>query len=211
MPRLKISLLVLLLAALHTGIVSVSVSYPAQGRASITLKDSLERTVLLPSKVERIISIQPEISRIIVSLGAGDNLVGMDYTLRLHDPMFKLTYPGESRLSLVSMAENSVNLEMVLRLRPDVIFVSPYERQIVDSLRSVKFHRVYYTLGFWDWWDVAEVLIETLYLAKLFYPEKFSGFDLRREGNAVFEKFYGIEDGFSALCKILQCEEWTHE
>jgi hypothetical protein len=68
---------------------------------------------------------------------------------------------------------------------------------------------VRYTFGFWNWWDMAEVAIETLYLARLLHPDKFPGFDLVREGNEVFHTFYGIEGGFSTLCGILRCGEWA--
>jgi len=341
------------------GSASASFENASPQKAGLAIKDSLDRTVSIPARVERIISIQPEISRLIVALGAGDNLVGVDYTLRLRDHMFRIIYPKERNLTLVSMAENNINLEMVMRLKPDVIFVSPYERQIVKALEAktripvvalasmgyftkiceemrlvgrvlgrekradelvayfnegvdrvrksldavpeqkkprvylsfwgsltrtpilyepvnaagginvaekiapdilgsvstkvnveqiirwnpdvilvhghypprertmtvaevladsrlasveaVRAKKVFYTLGFWDWWDMAEVMIETLYLAKLFYPERFIGFDLIQEGNAIFKKFYGVGGGFSELCRILKCDEWTHE
>ncbi len=331
----------------------------AAPRAGLTVRDDLGRTVSLPAHVGRIVSIQPEITRMIVSLGAGDRLVGIDYSIRSHDHLFGLIFPPGSHLPVVSMSENSVNLEEVLRLKPDVVFASPFERQIVESLerrtivpvlalasmgrfarqaellalvggvlgregraaeltayfdgriarvreavrdvpdgsrprvflsfwgvltktpiaydpvatagginvaekampdvlgavntqigieqlirwnpdfilvhgnypprdrrvtvesvrtdprlasvKAVKSGNVRYTFGFWNWWDMAEVTVETLYLADLFHPGMFPGFDLEREGNAIFKKFYGIDGGFSALCGILHCREWSHD
>ena len=322
-----------------------------------TVRDDLGRTVALPARAERIVSIQPEISRMIISLGAGERLVGIEYALRTQDHLFGVIYPSGARLPLVSMSENGVNVEEVFRLRPDLVFASPFERQIVESLQrktsipvlalasmgrfdrqaeilgllgrilgresraaelaayfdatigrvraavrdlpdgakprvflsfwgvltktpvhydpvdaagginvaeksapdvpgaintlvgierliawnpdlilvhgnypprdrkvttesvrtdprlaSVKAVRsggVRYTFGFWNWWDMAEVAVETLYLAHLFHPARFPGFDLVREGNDVFRTFYGIENGFSTLCGILRCEEWA--
>lgn len=330
---------------------------PAQAR--LTVRDDLGRTVSLPARIGRIVSIQPEITRMIVSLGAGDRLIGIDYAIRSEDHLFGLIFPPGARLPVVSMSENNVNLEEVFRLKPDVIFASPFERQIVESLerktsvpvlalasmgrfarqaeiltlvgrvlgrearaaelttyfdaeigrvreavrdvpadarprvflsfwgvltktpiaydpvatagginvaekavpdvlgavntlvsierlirwnpdiilvhgnylprdrkvtveavrtdprlasvKAVKSGKVRYTFGFWNWWDMAEVTVETLYLANLFHPGKFPGFDLDREGNAIFKKFYGIDDGFSALCRILRCGEWSHD
>jgi len=43
---------------------------PGQSRGLIEVVDSLRRTVAIPAKVERIISLEPEITRIIVALGA---------------------------------------------------------------------------------------------------------------------------------------------
>jgi len=356
---MKANISCIIVAAALAGLSSPAFPNAGQAKNVLTIKDSLDRTVAIPSRVERIITIQPEISRLIVALGAGDTLVGVDYTLRLRDPLFMIVYPEGSRLPLVSMAENNINLEMVLRLKPDLVFVSPYERQIVSALqrktqipvvalssmgsfsklveearlvgrilgrerradelaayfdetlrrlgaslknvpqnkkprvylsfggsltrtpifyepvnaaggtnvaekllpdflgvittavnieqivrwdpdiilvhgnyppperkvtpvgvladsrlasvKAVKAKKVYYTFGFWDWWDMAEVLTETLYLANMFYPDAFPGFDLKREGDAIIKKFYGVEGGFSALSKILRCDEWTHE
>jgi iron complex transport system substrate-binding protein len=338
---------------------SISSWGPAASQARLTVRDDLGRTVSLPARIERIVSIQPEITRMIVSLGAGDRLVGIDYSIRSQDHLFGLIFPPGTRLPVVSMSENNVNLEEVLRLKPDVIFASPFERQIVESLerrtpvpvlalasmgrfarqaeilafvggvlgretraaeltayfdtqmgrvreavrevpdgsrprvflsfwgvltktpiaydpvatagginvaekampdvlgavntlvsieqlirwnpdfilvqgnyqprdrrvtvetvrtdprlasvKAVKSGHVRYTFGFWNWWDMAEVTVETLYLADLFHPGIFPRFDLDREGNAVFKKFYGIEGGFSALCGVLRCREWTHD
>jgi iron complex transport system substrate-binding protein len=324
-----------------------------------SVRDDLGRTVSLPARVERIISIQPEITRMIVSLGAGDRLIGIDYSIRSQDHLFGLIFPAGGRLPVVSMSENGVSLEEVLRLKPDVVFASPFERQIVESLerrtsvpvlalasmgrfarqseiltfvggilgrearaaelrayfdarigrvreavrdappgsrprvflsfwgvltktpiaydpveaagginvaekampdvpgavntlvgieqlirwnpdfilvhgnypprdrkvtvesvrsdprlasvKAVKSGSVRYTFGFWNWWDMAEVAVETLYLADLFHPGVFPGFDLDREGDAIFKEFYGIDGGFSALCGILRCREWSRD
>jgi iron complex transport system substrate-binding protein len=329
---------------------------PSQDQ-KMALKDSLGRVVAIPSKAERILSLQPEITRIIVALGAGDRLVGLDYFLRHDDYLFKIIFPAESRLPVVSKPDDSVNKELVARLNPDVIFASPSEFQAPDSIqrnlgipvialaslgsfeklfeeiklvgavtgleeraqelvsyfkekikaiaeqiapvplekrprvylafwsslsrtpvfyepvnaagginlaekllpaflgtvqtvvtleqiikwdpdiilihgnflpeerlvtvnqvledsrlssvKAVKNKQVYYTFGFWYWWDPAEVLVETLYLAGLFYPEKFSRFDLAKEGPEIFKTFYRAEDAFSALGKVLNLNEWT--
>ena len=323
----------------------------------ISLKDSLGRIISISAKADRILSLQPEITRIIVALGAGERLVGIDDFLRRDDHLFKIIFPQESRLPLVSKPDDSVNKELVARLNPDVIFASPSEFQSPDSIqrnlgipvialaslgrfenlfqeielvgaltglkerarelvtyfkektkavseavaaaplekkpriylafwsslsrtpvfyepvnaagginlaenllpaslgtvqtvvsleqiikwdpdiilihgnflpeerivtvrqvlednrlssvKAVKNKQVYYTFGFWYWWDPAEVLAETLYLAGLFYPEKFSRFDLAEEGQEIFKEFYRAEDAFSALSKVLNLNEWT--
>jgi iron complex transport system substrate-binding protein len=321
-----------------------------------TIKDSLSRTVAVPAKPERILSLQPEITRILVSLGAGGRLVGIDFFLRRYDHLFKILFPAQSRLPLISTADDNVNVEVVIKQHPDLIFASPSEKRIPEllqqksgkpvvalsamgslsrlsaeitlvgdlvnereraaelvayleanlarardvasrlpssrrpkvylsfwgtltrtpvsyepvdaagginladkllpsflgtlsalipleqiirwdpdiiliqgsyvprerkvttesalgdarlaSVRAVRNKQVFYTFGFWHWWDPALVLVETLYLAKLFHPEEFAGFDLEKEGNAIFEKFYGREDAFSELCRVLNCHEW---
>ena len=331
----------------------------AGGQSGPSVRDSLGRTVTLPARARRVIAVQPEIARMLAALDARDALVGLDYSLRVRDPLFKLVFPEADRIPVVSNAENAINLELVLKLAPDVIFVSPFERRIVEalerktriptvalaslgdfgrmidelilvgrlvgredraaelaayfraetervglkigsvpaarrprvflsfwgsltrtptsyapvdaagginladgivpdalgsvqttvnverlirwdpdyilvhgnylpsergltvegvladrrlaSLRAVKSGRVRYTFGFWNWWDMAETTIETLYLAALFHPEIFPDFDLEREGEEVFGRFYGRPGIFRAFSELLGCREWLHE
>jgi iron complex transport system substrate-binding protein len=118
-----------------------------------------------------------------------------------------------------------VNLEQIIKWDPDIILIQgsflPKERQVtvegilgdnrLSSVKAVRTKRVYYTFGFWYWWDPAAVLTETLYLAKLFHPEKFRDLDIAQAGNAIFQKFYGTENTFTALAEALDFHEWTKE
>ena len=334
----------------------VGALFSGQGR---TIKDSLGRTVDIPQRVERILSLQPEITRLLAALGVTDRLVGLDYFIGREDHLFKVLFPGGTGLPVVSRPDESVNKEFILRLNPDLIFASPTELQVPDSiqsslgipvaalaslgsfegllreielvgaltgsterageleryfrrrlesisetaaqsaaterptaylafwssllrtpvsyepieaaggrnvagrllpphlgtigtvitieqiikwdpdfilvqgnflprerrvtvegvlgdkrlasLRAVKEKRIRYTLGFWYWWDPAGVLVETLYLAKLFHPERFTGFDLEREGNSIYEVFYRKQGIFTELMKAMDFREWTNE
>jgi len=329
----------------------------AQDRSPLTVTDNLGRRVEIPASVGRIVSLEPEVTRIIVALGGGDKLVGLDFFLRHHDHLFPLLFPAGAALPVVSNQGQDPNYELVLKLRPDVLFSSPSEfqatetiqnklrtpvaalasagkfenlldemgtvgriigredraRELTDyfrnkvatvrralrdvpagtgprvylsfwgslirtpvsyepvdaaggtncaagllpsylgaagatvpleqilrwnpdvilvhgnyrpqeravtvegilrdprlaSLRAVKAGRVHYTFGFWYWWDPALVLVETLYLARLFYPREFPAFDLEKEGNEIFHEFYGVGGAFTALSKVLNCHEWV--
>ena len=331
----------------------------ASDEASFTVRDDLSRAVSIPKKVERVISFQPEASRILAALGCADKLVGLDYFLIKNDHLFGLIVPDSKNLPVVAYEDASVNLESVMRLNPDVILASPYDAHIPDSLqmktgrpvvaisslghfdklldeirllgrvmgrgrraeelvaffqeeigrvrrrvsdvpeerrpraylafwsslvrtpvsydpvtvaggrnvarslaptypgsdgavvsleqvvswdpdiilihgnyppqerrvtvdgvlgdrrlrsvKAVRDKRVFYTFGFWSWWDPAEVLVETLYLAKVFHPELFRELDLVREGNKIFQQVYGIENGYSVLCRTVECDEWLKD
>lgn len=328
-------------------------------KALFKVRDDLGREVSIPQKVTRIISLQPEASRILVALGCADNLVGFDYFLNKYDPLFSRLCPRSKNLPVVAYPDASVNLENVIRLNPDLIIASPYDTHIPDSLqqktgvpvvavsslgrveklleeirligrvmgrseraaeliaffqettgrvsraagavapeqrprvylcfwsslvrtpviyepvtiaggrnvaqdlagrhsvsdrtvvsieqvvrwdpdiilvhgnyspsqravtvesvlgdkrlrsiKAVRDKRVFYTFGFWSWWDPAEVLIETLYLAKVFHPALFQNLDLVKEGNAIYKKVYGIEHGYSMLCQSIKCDEWLKD
>lgn len=329
----------------------------AQSPAPVSVVDSLGREVAVPGTISRIISLEPEITRIIVALGAGKRLVGIDFFLRHHDHLFPLVFPAAELLPVVSNQGQELNYEEAIRLRPDIVFASPSEFRMADSIekklripvvslasmgrigalldeigivgrilgredraarlvaifrenlanvrglassrtggehpsvylafwgslvrtpvsyepvdmaggrnvasgllpdylgaagatvsiekillwdpevilvqgnylpaerqltiegifrdrrlasiRAVKSGRVYYTFGFWYWWDPALVLVESLYLSRLLNSSPVSPSDLGREGDAIFREFYGVDGAFKALCRVLACDEWT--
>lgn len=323
----------------------------------LTITDSLGRIVTIPARAERILSLQPEVTRIIVALGAGERLVGLDYFLRRDDHLFRIIYPSQAKLPVVSKPDDTVNKEAIIALKPDVVFASPSELLVPDSIeralgipvvalsslgsfknllqeielvgrvaareeraselvsffrenvnaitqalgansssqpkpqvyltfwssllrtpvfyepvavagglnvaegilpthagspgavvtieqiikwdpdiilvhgnyppqerrvtveqilgdgrlnsvRAVKNSRVFYTFGYWYWWDPAEVLVEAFYLAKLFHPDKFADLDLEAMGNKIFQKFYGWPDIFTRLTEVLDFHAW---
>lgn len=320
----------------------------------LIVKDSLKREVVVPWRVKRILSLQPEVSRLIVALGAGDRLVGLDRFLRFEDHLFSLIYPPAETLPLVAMNDESINAETILRFQPDILFVSPSEPSLAEnlarklsipvialasmgqfellleemalvgrvidreerarqlmayfreklawlgellkaythrpkprvylafwsslvmtpvnydpvkvagghnlaegllpsflgtartvvsleqilqwnpeiillhgnyppserqvtvekiladkrliSLEAVRHRRVFYTFGFWYWWDPAEALFESFYLASLFYPEIQSQLNLKKLGEEIFSQFYGVPEAFTRLLTILKLE-----
>jgi len=332
---------------------------PSAERQPVVVTDSLGRRVEIPGRAGRIISLEPEITRVIVALGGAERLVGLDFFLRHHDHLFPIVYPAGRKLPVVSNQGQDLNFELALHLRPDIVFSSPSEHRSTEtiqqklrvpvvalasmgrfenllneidvvgrilgreerarelkayfqariaavrrevegvpeanrpavylsfwgsflrtpvayepveaaggvnraaslvpsylgtagatvsveqiigwdpdmiliqgnylpaerqvtvegilgdrrlaSLRAVRGKRVHYTFGFWYWWDPALVLVETLYLGRLFYPDKAVGLDFEKEGNEIFEKFYGIRGGFSALSRVLGCDEWIRK
>jgi iron complex transport system substrate-binding protein len=353
--------LTLLTAAAGAVLAIISAAGPVSahrvgGREALAVRDSLGRNVVLPGRAEKVLSLQPEITRIVAALGAGGRLVGADYFILKHDYLFPIVFPGARDLPAVSNTSEDMNFEMVLGLDPDVIFVSPTELQMVDALQgklkrpvvalasmgsfdklveeillvggilgrearaselaadfrariasvrgsvsaipnekkprvylsfwgtltrtpvayepvdaaggvncargmlpanlgtiatvaqaeqilawrpdiilvqgnyppgertvttegilrdkrfgslpAVRNGRVFYTFGFWYWWDPALVLVETLYLAHLFHPEATGPVDLEKEANAIFKMYYGVEGAYSSLCRTLECGGW---
>lgn len=105
---------------------------PAPGGEEIV--DSLGRRVRVPMRVERVISLEPEATRIIVALGAGEKLVGIDFFLRNHDHLFSLVFPEAGRLPVVSNQGQDLNYEEALRLRPDLVIASPSEFGAAEAI-----------------------------------------------------------------------------
>ena len=307
---------------------------------------------IFPRKIKRILSLQPEITRILIALGQEKKLIGVDYFIRRYDHLYPLLKPRLADLPLISLSSESVNLELILRLKPDIIFTSPSEGQLAPTLqektgiptialssmgrltslweeirfigqlvgqekradylisffrdklnmitsalarttplhrprvylsfwssltrtpvfyepvnlagginlaeglvpeylgtvgtvvsvekilawnpdiilihgnyppqerkvtietvlqdkrlsavKAVKNKQVYYTFGFWYWWDPAEVLVEILYLAKIFHPRLFRELNVTPEGNRAFQIFYSLPNGFTYLTQRLK-------
>lgn len=92
---------------------------------SRTVTDQLNRSVTVPDKVERIVVLQHQALDLLVELGAADRIVGVLQKwpslipgLDKYAPQLKtLPMPGDL---------STVNVEEVLSLKPDVVFVTNY-------------------------------------------------------------------------------------
>src|SRR6185369_15142923 len=77
--------------------------------------DDLGRTVTLPVKIRRAISLAPSLTENIFAVGAGARLVGVTTYCN---------YPEEAK-SIQKVGDTiSPNLETIVALKPDVVFVS---------------------------------------------------------------------------------------
>lgn len=93
--------------------------------ADRTVTDQLNRTVAIPEKVDRVVVLQHQTLDILVELGATDKIVGVLGKWRSLIPglekyapqLVDLPTPGDL---------STANVEEVLRLRPDVVFVTNY-------------------------------------------------------------------------------------
>ena len=93
---------------------SVEMTQPAPV-LSRSVIDDLGRTVHLPPKIERAVSLAPNLTENIFAVGAGDRLVGVTTYC---------DYPDEAR-SIAKVGDTQTpNVERIIALRPQVVFVS---------------------------------------------------------------------------------------
>jgi ABC-type Fe3+-hydroxamate transport system substrate-binding protein len=111
---------------------------------------------------------------------------------------------------------SEISVEKLVEWNPDVIFItnsgSSYrveggyretplaltvEQVLADSqlqtVNAVKTGSVYYTTGCCCWVPHQRVITSTMYMAKIFYPDKLKDIDLEKDGNEVFERFYSVD------------------
>ena len=101
----------------------------------------------------------------------------------------------------------TISVEQLVKWNPDVIFVSfseyggtpslTVEQVLADSklqmVNAVKTGSVYYITGCCCWEPTQRLITNSMYMAKIFYPDKFKDLDVEKEGNEVFERFFGID------------------
>ncbi len=77
--------------------------------------DDLGRSVNLPAKITRVVSLAPNLTENIFAVGAGDRLVGVTTFCN---------YPNEAK-SIAKIGDTmNPNMESIVALKPDVVFVS---------------------------------------------------------------------------------------
>ena len=112
--------------------------------------------------------------------------------------------PGGSGWLPLAMG-TEVSIEQIIEWNPDIILImhgskksTPTIEDVLSdprlqTINAVKNRKVYYTLGMCSGWDHPRVFTEMLYMAKRSHPDKFEDLDVEKEGNEIFERFYGVD------------------
>lgn len=79
------------------------------------VKDDLGRSVQIPEKIERAISLAPSLTEMIFAVGAGEKLVGVTTYCN---------YPEEAKAIAKVGDTQTPNIENIIALKPQVVFVS---------------------------------------------------------------------------------------
>jgi iron complex transport system substrate-binding protein len=77
--------------------------------------DDLGRTVVVPGKITRVVSLAPNLTENIFAVGAGDRLVGVTTFCNYPEPAKQIAKIGDTM---------NPNIETIVALKPDVVFVS---------------------------------------------------------------------------------------
>lgn len=115
--RRRVLAAVLLTIAVFTSCRSTSQNgnNPAANVPMRQVTDDLGRTLMVPTKINRAISLAPSLTENIFAVGAGDRLVGVTTFCN---------YPEEAK-SIAKIGDTmNPNMESIIALKPDVVFVS---------------------------------------------------------------------------------------
>lgn len=84
-------------------------------RAERIVTDDLERKVIVPTKITRVVSTAPSVTEMIFAAGGGDRLVGVTTFCN---------YPEEAK-NIAKIGDTmNPNMETIVALKPDIVFVS---------------------------------------------------------------------------------------
>jgi ABC-type Fe3+-hydroxamate transport system substrate-binding protein len=87
----------------------------AKGEVTRTVTDDIGRDVVLPRRIDRAISLAPSLTEMIFAAGAGDRLVGVTTYCNYPARTAEIGKVGDTQ---------SPNIERIIALRPQVVFVS---------------------------------------------------------------------------------------
>ena len=122
-----------------------------------------------------------------------------------------LPYSDAGAISLrTDLGVQEISVEQLIKWNPDVIFIITsgsgrsgltMEQVLGDpqlqTVNAIKTGSVYYAPGEAHSEVLQRVMTGAMYMAKIFYPDKFKDLDLEKEGNEIFKKFFGEDDIFS--------------
>jgi len=133
----KVTIVGLIVAVLIASLVASCA--PAEEGAptptSVTIVDRIEREVTVPAKVERVVSMMKECTTTVLTLGAGDKLVGIDTSSEQYF-IYQKSYLEKNPIQVVGSAKEP-NIEQIVTLKPDVILSwGGYGAQLADELQE---------------------------------------------------------------------------
>ncbi|MCX8117580.1 MAG: cobalamin-binding protein [Desulfobacterota bacterium] len=114
------------IALLFSPLLAASVSYPA----TLTFRDEVGREVALPFPPRRIVSLAPNITEILFSLGLDEEVVGVS----IH-----CNYPEKAKTKARVGSYIQIDVERVLSLRPDLIIATGAgnPKEVVERLERL--------------------------------------------------------------------------
>lgn len=153
-------------------ILSASLTTPVYAR-SVT--DHLNRTVEVPDHIERVAvaDIFPYASAACVYLGSCRKIVAMHPSSMnaARSGLLHELYPEVADINTSVMQGAEVNLEALMGLRPDVVFVNAGNKRLIERLEAAGLPALAVSTGKWDY-DVLKLTKTGFHFWTKPFPEK---------------------------------------
>ncbi len=133
---MKKIILVLLLSFIILGCIQkTTIQKPVPTK--ITIIDQAGRKVEIPKKVDRIVSLWPEATRVLFALGLQKKIVGLD-TDSKKDPILNAAFPNflKNIPDVGSSVRGTLSIEKIAKLKPDIIFVRTEDKSLADKIQQ---------------------------------------------------------------------------
>ena len=138
--RRLLALLLILLVVSISGCIGSSTGTTETGKATITVTDTLGRSVEVPAKVSRIVAVGPGALRLVVYLNASDMVVGVeDFEKRYNfGRPYIIAHPELRELPTVGPGGPGKlpDFEALIGLKPDVIFITYVDGKTADDIQA---------------------------------------------------------------------------
>lgn len=133
MKRIQIVMIMCLIVMIAMITIFLSPTW-LQRREFIEIVDQAGRRVKIPVRVERVVSLWPEATRVVIALGVGDKLVGVSLW-DTKDPIMTKLYPRLKDIPAVGTTIQP-NVEEIMKLKPDVILADALRANVADDLQE---------------------------------------------------------------------------
>ena len=145
-----------------------------QGRETHTITDQDGFQVELPLDVQRVVvcDILPLPSVLTVFFDSGEKIVGMSGTSMsaAENGLLGQLYPEVLDAETGFIDGSTVNVEELMKLRPDVVFYNASRRELGEQLRNAGFPAVAISVNKWEY-DSIETLNQWIALLSEIFPE----------------------------------------
>jgi len=128
--------MILMLLILPILVIGCSKGKESKKETKIRIIDQMEREVEVPPRVERIVSLWPEATRVLLALGVEDKVVGLDSYSKTC-PILTRVFPRIKDITDVgSTIGGTISVEKIAQLKPDIIFTWAYDPELADKLQK---------------------------------------------------------------------------
>ena len=102
----------------------------------IEIVDYIGRTVEVAADIDSIVSLDPDSTRILVALGSGESIVGVEKTSQSCPVLKKVFSQVEDLPDVGSISQGTLSLERLAELNPDVVFLRGLYPETAEKIQG---------------------------------------------------------------------------